>query len=96
MREARFPFRWDGARVTLTEVRAVGTIGITAGYDIVPAPGAPGKRAYDIMETGFHDHGLMVRVSGDSIALSPPLIITDSQIDEIFSDKLPKMLDAVA
>ena len=64
--------------------------------DIVPLPGAPGKRAYDMMEQGFHDHGIMVRVSGDTIALSPPLIVSESQIDEIFSQKLPKMLDAVA
>jgi beta-alanine--pyruvate transaminase len=72
------------------------TIGITAGMDLVPVPGAPGKRAYDLMETGFHDHGLMVRISGDTVALSPPLIVSESQIDEILSDKLPKMLDAVA
>jgi beta-alanine--pyruvate transaminase len=72
------------------------TIGITAGIDLVPLPGAPGQRAYDLMETGFHDHGLMVRISGDTVALSPPLIVSESQIDEMLSDKLPKMLDAVA
>jgi beta-alanine--pyruvate transaminase len=38
----------------------------------------------------------MVRITGDTIALSPPLIVSESQIDEMFSDKLPKMLDAVA
>ena len=69
-------------------------IGITAGFDVVPLPGSPGKRAYDMMETGFHDHGLMVRISGDTLEFSPPLIISESQIGEMFSDRLPKMLEA--
>jgi beta-alanine--pyruvate transaminase len=72
------------------------TIGLTAGIDLVAVSGSPGKRAYDLMESGFHDHDLMVRITGDTIALSPPLIVSESQIDEMFSDKLPKMLDAVA
>ena len=58
--------------------------------------GSPGNRAYDAMEKGFHDHGIMLRITGDTIALSPPLIITENQIDEIFSDKMPKVLKSVA
>jgi beta-alanine--pyruvate transaminase len=72
------------------------TIGLTAGIDLVPIDGAPGKRAYDVMEKGFHDHDMMVRITGDTLALSPPLIVSESQIDEIFSDRLAKILDAVA
>jgi beta-alanine--pyruvate transaminase len=48
------------------------------------------------MENGFHDVGMMVRITGDTIALSPPLMITENQIDEIFSDKMPKILASVA
>ena len=37
------------------------------------------------MESGFHDHGIMFRTSGDAIAMSPPLIVTEEQIDEIIA-----------
>ena len=53
------------------------------------------SRAYDAMEKGFHDHGIMLRITGDTIALSPPLIIKEEQIGEIFEDKLPKVLAAI-
>jgi beta-alanine--pyruvate transaminase len=89
--------RWADAVMSLKGhpmIADIRTIGITAGFDIVPLPGVPGKRAYDMMETGFHDHGLMVRVSGDTIALSPPLIVSVDQIGEIV-DKLARMLEAV-
>jgi len=48
------------------------------------------------MEKGFHDFGIMLRITGDTLALSPPLIIKEAEIDEIFSDKLPRVLKAVA
>jgi beta-alanine--pyruvate transaminase len=48
------------------------------------------------METAFHDFGLLVRITADTIALSPPLIISEKQIEEIFMDKLPKVIAAVA
>jgi beta-alanine--pyruvate transaminase len=38
-------------------VADIRTIGLTVGIDLVPVAGSPGKRAYDVMETGFHDHG---------------------------------------
>jgi len=47
------------------------------------------------MEKGFHDFGIMLRITGDTIALSPPLIIKEEQIAEIFEDKLPKVLAAI-
>ena len=39
--------------------------------------------------------GIMMRVTGDTIALSPPLVITEEQIGEIV-DKLSKVIKAVA
>jgi beta-alanine--pyruvate transaminase len=48
------------------------------------------------MENAFHDIGMMIRITADTIALSPPLMITPAQITEIFSDKMPKILDSVA
>jgi beta-alanine--pyruvate transaminase len=71
------------------------TIGLVAGIDLAPVPNQPGKRAYHAMENGFHDHDIMVRITADTIALSPPLIITESQIDEIFTQKLPAVLKSV-
>ena len=39
----------------------------------------------------FHDHDLMLRAVGDTLALSPPLIVSESQIGEIF-DKVGKII----
>jgi beta-alanine--pyruvate transaminase len=47
------------------------------------------------MDRAFADFGLMMRVTGDTIALSPPLIITEEQIGEIV-EKLTKVIRAVA
>src|SRR6188508_1439285 len=55
-----------------------------AAMSLKGTPGVLGKRAYDSMEKAFHEHGLMFRITGDTIALSPPLIITEDQIGEIF------------
>jgi beta-alanine--pyruvate transaminase len=76
-------------------VEDIRTIGLVAGIDLKPIDGKPGLRAYRAMENGFHDHGVLVRISGDTIALSPPLIITQAQIEELFRDKLPKLLNSV-
>jgi beta-alanine--pyruvate transaminase len=46
------------------------------------APGA-GKRGYDVFVKAY-EKGLMVRLTGDTIALSPPLILTKKHIDDIF------------
>jgi beta-alanine--pyruvate transaminase len=48
------------------------------------------------MENAFHDIGILIRITGDTIALSPPLMITPNQIEEIFMDKMPKVLASVA
>ena len=58
------------------------------------APRRLGKRAYEAMERGFHDEGLMIRVTGDTLALSPPLIVSEAQIGEIF-DKVGQAIKAV-
>jgi len=70
------------------------TIGMVAAFDLASRPDAVGKRAYEVMERAFADEGLMVRTAGDTLALSPPLIITESQIGEVF-DKLTRAVKAV-
>jgi beta-alanine--pyruvate transaminase len=90
---------WADAAFTLQNhplVEDIRTIGLVAPIDMKPIEGSPGLRAYKAMENGFHDVGMMVRITGDTIALSPPLMITENQIDEIFTDKMPKILASVA
>ena len=54
---------------------------------------APGARAAEAMNRAFHDEGLMIRITGDTIALCPPLIVREAQIGEIFV-KVAKVIRA--
>ena len=79
----------------LPNVLDIRTVGMTAGIDLASRPDAVGKRGYEAMERAFHEHDLMVRGVGDTLALSPPLIVTEDQIGEIF-DKVAAIIKAVA
>ena len=57
-------------------------MGIVAGIELEPRPGAPTKRATELFHKCF-DNGLLVRATGDIIALSPPLILEKTHIDEM-------------
>lgn len=70
------------------------TVGLVAAFDMASKPDAVGKRGYEAMETAFHDEGVMVRVTGDTIAVTPPLIISEAQIGELV-EKLGRTIDAV-
>jgi len=78
----------------LPNVLDIRAVGLVAGIDLASKPDGVGKRAYAAMEKAFHEHGIMIRVTGDTIALSPPLIVTEDEIGEIFS-KLGKVIEAV-
>ena len=54
--------------------------GLAAGVDIEPDANAPGLRGYDAMRRLFFDENMVVRVSGDTIALAPALIASESDI----------------
>jgi beta-alanine--pyruvate transaminase len=60
----------------------------------MPREGAPGTRAYDVFVDCFNK-GLLIRVTGDIIALSPPLIAEKSEIETIVS-KIGDALNRVA
>ena len=79
----------------LPNVLDIRTIGLTAGIDLASRPDAVGRRAYDAMVHAFNNENLIVRATGETIALTPPLIISESQIGEIF-DKVAKTIKAVA
>lgn len=57
-------------------------IGLVAGIELASWPDQPGKRAYDAFVQCF-EAGLLIRVTGDIIALSPPLIVQRQQIDQM-------------
>jgi beta-alanine--pyruvate transaminase len=90
---------WADAAMSLKGnpmIEDIRTLGLVAAFDLKAVEGSPGLRAYKAMENAFHDFGFLIRITADTIALSPPLMITENQIDEIFSDKMPKVLKSVA
>jgi len=66
------------------------SIGLIAGIELEPIPGKPGARAYQALKKAFAD-GILIRTTGDIIALSPPLILEKQHIDELFG-KLANVL----
>jgi beta-alanine--pyruvate transaminase len=79
----------------LPGVLDVRAIGIAAGVDLAPRPGAPGERGYEAMERAFHDEDLVIRITGDTLAIAPPLIVSEAEVGEIF-EKVARVIRAVA
>ena len=67
--------------------------GLVGGIELEPRAGKPTARAYDAFVKAY-EKGLLVRTTGDIIALSPPLIIEKNHIDQMF-DILTDVLAAV-
>jgi beta-alanine--pyruvate transaminase len=70
-------------------------VGLTAAVDMASKPDAVGRRGFDAMERGFHEQGIMIRTAGDTLAVTPPLTVSEAQIDEIFG-KLATLIRQVA
>ena len=74
---------WQDALLSLKDlpnvidIRAAGLVG---GVQLAPSAEGIGKRGFQIFEQCFQD-GVIVRVTGDTIAMSPPLIVEKEQID---------------
>ncbi|MBB6574360.1 adenosylmethionine-8-amino-7-oxononanoate aminotransferase [Xanthomonas arboricola] len=79
----------------LPHVIDIRNIGLIGAIELAPRDGAPGARGYEVFERCFHDGGLLVRVTGDVIALSPPLIVTPEQIGQMV-ETLAKILRSTA
>jgi len=60
----------------------VRNIGLVGGIELAPRPGEPGKRAFDVFLECWQ-RGVLIRTTGDTIALSPPLIVENKHIDQI-------------
>ena len=77
---------WEDAAHSMRgrpHVRDVRNIGLVAGIELEPIPGKPTARAFEAFLRAY-EKGVLIRTTGDTIALSPPLIIEKSQIDQIF------------
>ncbi len=76
---------WENAMHGLRDaphVIDIRNLGLIGGIELEPRPGAPTARALEVFRKCF-DAGVLVRVTGDIIAFSPPLIIEKAQIDQI-------------
>ncbi len=78
---------WEEAAHALRELPHVIDIrnyGLILGLELESLPGKVGARGFEVFVKCF-ERGVLVRQTGDIIALSPPLIIEPAQIDQIFS-----------
>ncbi|WP_428418863.1 aspartate aminotransferase family protein [Methylibium sp.] len=66
----------------LPHVIDIRNIGLVGGIELAPIDGAPGKRAFDIFLECW-ERGVLIRTTGDTVALSPPLIIAKTHVDQI-------------
>jgi beta-alanine--pyruvate transaminase len=90
--------KWTDAILSLKNepnVVDIRTVGLTAGIDLTSRPDQPGKRGFDALNSAFFDNDLMLRIAGDTLALTPPLIVSEDQIGEIV-EKVAKVIRAVA
>ncbi len=79
----------------LPNVLDVRTVGLAAGIDLASRPDAVGERGYEAMERAFHDEDLVIRITGDTLAIAPPLIVTEADIAQLF-EKAARVIRAVA
>ena len=64
----------------MTDVRNIGLVG---AIELESIAGEPTKRAFSVFLECF-ERGVLIRTTGDIIALSPPLIVEKAQIERLF------------
>jgi beta-alanine--pyruvate transaminase len=74
----------------LPNVIDIRNLGLIGAIELDPIAGEPTKRAFTAFLKAYED-GLLIRTTGDTIAMSPPLIVEKHHIDEIFG-KLREIL----
>ncbi|GAC1454728.1 MAG: aspartate aminotransferase family protein [Steroidobacteraceae bacterium] len=78
--------KWEEAAHALRglpHVIDVRNYGLILGLELAPLAGKPGARAFEVYTKCF-ERGLLIRQTADILALSPPLIVTPEQIEEMF------------
>lgn len=78
----------------LPHVIDIRNLGLIGAIELEPIAGQPTKRAFSAFLKAY-EKGLLIRTTGDIIALSPPLIISKSEIDQLF-DILSTVLKEIA
>jgi beta-alanine--pyruvate transaminase len=84
-RGAKLAQQWEDAVHSLRDVPNVidiRNVGLVAGIELEPRSGAPGARGFEALVRAF-EKGILIRVTGDIVALSPPLIIEPKHIDQL-------------
>ena len=66
-------------------VKDVRNYGLMAAIELNSAPSGVGTRAFDVFNKCFFEKDILVRVTGDVIALSPPLIASEQEITQLFN-----------
>jgi beta-alanine--pyruvate transaminase len=56
------------------------SVGLAAGIDLEPDLRGPGRKGYEVLSRAFLEEDLVLRVSGDTIALAPALVASESEI----------------
>src|SRR5882724_1544625 len=87
---------WERAAHALRDaphVVDIRNIGLLAAIDVTPRDGAAGARGAECAKRCFDD-GILIRSSGDTLVLSPPLIIAESEIEMVFAT-IRRALDTV-
>jgi beta-alanine--pyruvate transaminase len=86
-RGAELAQQWEDAVHSLRDapnVIDIRNVGLVAGIELEPRNGAPGARGFEALVKAF-EKGILIRVTGDIIALSPPLIIEPKHIDQLIT-----------
>ena len=67
-------------------------LGLVGGIELEAREGAPGARGFEAFVAAFEEEDLMIRVTADILALSPPLIISETQIEDLVA-RVRRVLD---
>lgn len=78
----------------LPNVIDIRSVGLVAGVQLAPSEAGVGKRGYEVFRHCF-EQGALIRASGDTLALSPALIIDRTEIDTLI-DRLGEAIGAAA
>jgi beta-alanine--pyruvate transaminase len=78
----------------LPHILDIRTVGLVAAIDLASKPDAVGQRAFEAMGKAFADENVVIRIAGETLAISPPLIVSESQIGSIF-DRVGRVIKSL-
>ena len=96
-RAATLSGEWEAAAHALRDaphVTDIRNVGLMAAVELAPRPDAPGARGYEVLVKGLAA-GILFRATADTVALSPPLIVSADEIGRLFAT-LRSVLESIA